>query len=1011
MKLFTTKISGNEIRQHVADEVAAFSRPSEAIQSWVDNFILVKESSTSEGLRNPQVGAIHSILSHWTHSTEIGTVVLPTGTGKTETMLSVLISEQIEKLLVIVPTDPLRSQIANKFLTLGLLRRLGIINESTIYPVVGIIKKSFVDTTELNDFLSRCNVIVATASIISRMSPPFLTELKKSITNIFIDEAHHTEATSWNRIRDNFSDKKVIQFTATPFRNDNKKIGGKIIYNYPLRKAQLEGYFKPIHFKKIYEYSTSNKDIALAEKGIEQLRIDKQTFQHILLARVGTKDRADLVFEIYNQYSPEFRVVKIHSGMGVREKREIQTRIVNREVDVIVCVDMLGEGFDLPNLKIAVFHDIRQSLPITLQFIGRFTRSRYDEELGNATIIANLADLEVSDELDALYARDPDWNSILPLLSENRTQKEIDIYNFLQGFRDSEDFPITVQSIKPALSTVVFKNHTDSWFPTNYRKGFSNPESYEFIRPNYNPDEKILVIVTVKKLQADWINNESITDLLWNYYVIYWDTQKNLLFIHSSDNSSLHIDLAKSIIGVNAELITGDNGGKIFRVLSGINRFKLQNVGLTEIIGKFIRFVMRVGSDIEQALTQASINRAKKAMIFGAGYENGEEVSIGCSYKGRIWSRRKNDIPTLIKWFNHIGSKIVNENIDAEEVLKGALVAKPLSARPDLIPYLIDWNENVYKQSETRYVFTIDGVNYELYNINLVLVNPSDTGNIRIGIEYDGRNVIAFEQEFYNDSNNNPTFRFIKVNNLQTATVTVGTKTILLENYFYTETPSIWFANGDYLEGNNYYELKSILHPYSANEIEPWDWTGIDLSVESQKHNPKIQNSIQFKVIERLKLHPYDIIFDDDGSGEIADVVTLKVENDKINVELYHLKYAIDGVASRQIKNLYEVCGQAQKSLNWKFKKGKEFLEHLLRRESLRIGRSQDSRFELGDEQKLIEILDLVNNRIPLEFQIYIVQPGLSKQNITEQQLTLLGVTETYLMDRAMTKLKVIGNA
>ncbi len=93
---------------------------------------------------------------------------------------------------------------------------------------------------------------------------------------------------------------------------------------------------------------------------------------------------------------------------------------------------MLGEGFDLPNLKIAVFHDIRQSLPITLQFVGRFTRTSYDLKLGNTTVIANLADVEVNDKLDALYARDPDWNVILPLLSENRTQNEIDLYNFIQ---------------------------------------------------------------------------------------------------------------------------------------------------------------------------------------------------------------------------------------------------------------------------------------------------------------------------------------------------------------------------------------------------------------------------------------------------------------------------------------------------------------------------------------------------------------------------------------------------
>ena len=52
---------------------------------------------------------------------------------------------------------------------------------------------------------------------------------------------------------------------------------------------------------------------------------------------------------------------------------------------------MLGEGFDLPQLKIAAFHDIRKSLAVTLQLAGRFTRSRQD--LGEATFIANIADL------------------------------------------------------------------------------------------------------------------------------------------------------------------------------------------------------------------------------------------------------------------------------------------------------------------------------------------------------------------------------------------------------------------------------------------------------------------------------------------------------------------------------------------------------------------------------------------------------------------------------------------
>lgn len=164
-------------------------------------------------------------------------------------------------------------------------------------------------------------------------------------------------------------------------------------------------------------------------------------------------------------------------------------------------------------------------------------------------------------------------------------------------------------------------------------------------------------------------------------------------------------------------------------------------------------------------------------------------------------------------------------------------------------------------------------------------------------------------------------------------------------------------------------------------------------------------------MVEYLKKEDYDIIFDDDGSGEIADIVTFKVISDKkINVELYHLKYALQGRTSEQIKNLYEVCAQAQKSINWKFKRGKEFVEHLLRREALRKQKGNYTRYETGSEDIMLEILNLVNKRLPLDFQIYIVQPDLDKNKISNDQLNLLSVTESYLIERAAVKLNVISS-
>ena len=55
-------------------------------------------------------------------------------------------------------------------------------------------------------------------------------------------------------------------------------------------------------------------------------------------------------------------------------------------------------------------------------------------------------------------------------------------------------------------------------------------------------------------------------------------------------------------------------------------------------------------------------------------------------------------------------------------------------------------------------------------------------------------------------------------------------------------------------------------------------------------------------------------------------------------------------------------------------------------------------------------MLDLATQRFPLEFKIFLVQPGLSKTSNSIEQMTLLGVTENYLLDRALINLKVIGN-
>jgi superfamily II DNA or RNA helicase len=1010
MPLIEKKLHKNVLKQ--ITESKNLLKPDEVISSW-NNALSLKTEDLEKGirgLRNPQLGGIYAVLSHWTYSNEIATLVMPTGTGKTETMLSLLILTKCSKLLIIVPTGPLREQISQKFLELGLLKKFEILNQPALTPIVGVLEKRFANAGEASDFLEKCNVVVATANILSRLSEDIFQVFVEKFTHIFIDEAHHAEATTWFKIRDKFKNQKVLQFTATPYRNDGKRSNSEIIYCYPLKKAQQEGYFKKIDFIPIHEYDSSVVDRVIAIKAVEILRNDRESFPHILLARVETKKRADEVYEIYSQFT-EFKVAKIYSGIA--DKDNIKKAIINKEYQIIVCVDMLGEGFDLPELKIAALHDVKKSLPTTIQFTGRFTRTKYDENLGSAKIIVNLADLKVKDELDELYAQDKDWNDLLPQISESRTQKERDFQEIIKEFSDIEKFIVSLRSLKPAMSTVIYRSPLERWNPENFENYLKKRDRYELVtQPSINNDKKIIIGITVEKSPQKWTDNVAVLNLSWTLYLIHWNEDQKLLFIHSSENDGLHKGLAEAIIGENAEIIDGKNNGEVFRCLDGIKRFKLQNVGFIKLLGKLIRFQMSVGTDIEPALTKAQISRAKKSHIFGAGYEKGNSTTIGCSYKGRIWSQMRGDIDVFIKWCANIGRKVLDESIDPEQVLKGAIVPKSVPDRPQIFPVCIDWGSEMYRELEDRYKFKIGKNEYNFYNSELVLIDSSDSGNIKFALESENKVIAKFELEifpFSSESSDYYDFKIIKTYPDRSIYVSYGRQETEIEKFFYECTPEIWFADGSVLEGSSLSVLKEDIEPYEKDRISTWDWADVDLSNESQFVNPKRIDSIQYRCIEILKELDYDIIYDDDGSGEIADIITIKKNDDKISVELYHLKFAIDGRVSAEIKNLYEVCGQAQKSIHWNSKTGKEFFGHLLRRQTKSRSGQTCSRLEKGTEQDLIEMMRLAKVILPLHFKIYIVQPAIQKSKISSQQLTLLGVTENYLMEKAQVELEVIG--
>ena len=91
----------------------------------------------------------------------------------------------------------------------------------------------------------------------------------------------------------------------------------------------------------IKEYDSDKADEIIAEIAVQRLREDLVKYNHILMARCATKERAEKIFKIYKTHT-DLNPVIIYSNC--HDYRNVYQKILRKEAKIIVCVDMLGEG-------------------------------------------------------------------------------------------------------------------------------------------------------------------------------------------------------------------------------------------------------------------------------------------------------------------------------------------------------------------------------------------------------------------------------------------------------------------------------------------------------------------------------------------------------------------------------------------------------------------------------------------------------------------------------------------
>jgi DNA repair protein RadD len=223
---------------------------------------------------------------------------------------------------------------------------------------------------------------------------------------ILVDEGHHAAAASWQKVFRRFPNAKVVSMTATPFRSDQQPLQGEVIYRYSFARAMVNGFIKQVHAHSAapeelyFTYRDDTRRLTLEE--VLELR-EEQWFRrgvalspecnrhiaeasihrceamraqtglpHQIIAAACSVDHARQVRVIYEELG--YRAAEIHSGMEPDEQELVLERLRRGQLDCIVQVQMLGEGFDHPRLSVAaVFRPFRSLAPY-IQFIGRVMR-------------------------------------------------------------------------------------------------------------------------------------------------------------------------------------------------------------------------------------------------------------------------------------------------------------------------------------------------------------------------------------------------------------------------------------------------------------------------------------------------------------------------------------------------------------------------------------------------------------------------------------------------------------
>ena len=213
---------------------------------------------------------------------------------------------------------------------------------------------------------------------------------------VIVDEFHHAEAKSYQRLLSHFTPRELVGLTATPERTDgvnvSKFFDGRVASELRLWDALHEDLLVPFHYFGVAD------DVDLS--GLEWSRqgYDVQELENVY---TGNDARADIVLSELNdkvldvsrmralgfcvsvahaeymaRYFSEHGIpsLALHGKTPRAEREAAGRQLIDRDIVCIFTVDLFNEGIDIPEIDTVLFLRPTQSATVFLQQLGRGLR-------------------------------------------------------------------------------------------------------------------------------------------------------------------------------------------------------------------------------------------------------------------------------------------------------------------------------------------------------------------------------------------------------------------------------------------------------------------------------------------------------------------------------------------------------------------------------------------------------------------------------------------------------------